>query len=105
MLLSSDGYGNAFAGDWHDRVGADLRGQVRDHGLATLEAAMPSWLAESAQVGGDDVTVALLHHDVPPPVVRQPPLVAIAALPQPAPLPPAQHAAQPRLPPQRDCQI
>jgi hypothetical protein len=65
LLLASDGYGNSFAGaDWWQAVGRDLRAQVRDQGLSSVGASLPEWVADSAEVGGDDVTVAVLARTI-----------------------------------------
>jgi protein phosphatase 2C-like protein len=61
LMLASDGYGNSFAGvDWWQAVGRDVQAQVRDRGLASVGSSLPGWVADSAEVGGDDVTVAVL---------------------------------------------
>lgn len=62
VLLSTDGYGNSFASDdWEHEVMTDLTGQVREHGFEQVAASLDGWAAESADVGGDDVTLVLLH--------------------------------------------
>lgn len=61
VLLSTDGYGNSFASEeWESEVMTDLATQVGLHGFDTVCGSIPQWVAESAQVGGDDVTVVLL---------------------------------------------
>ena len=61
VLLSTDGYGNSFASEeWESEVMADLTTQVGLHGFDTVCGSIPQWVAESAEVGGDDVTVVLL---------------------------------------------
>jgi hypothetical protein len=61
VLLTSDGYGNSFADpQWHESAARDIRGLIDRHGLAHVAAALSSWLGESAEMGGDDVTMALL---------------------------------------------
>lgn len=68
VLLSSDGYGNSFAdAGWQQSVALDLRDHVSHAGLDRVANELPIWLAESAEAGGDDVTVALLARPVPPP--------------------------------------
>jgi hypothetical protein len=60
VLVSTDGYGNSFAADdWAHSVLADLARLVDRDGWAAVEAALPEWVAESARVGGDDVTVLI----------------------------------------------
>ncbi len=65
VLLSSDGYGNSFADRrWAPKVVNDLSRILDEESLATIEALLPEWVAESAKVGGDDVTVILLVRGV-----------------------------------------
>ena len=61
VLLATDGYGNSFAARdwWHTLVG-DLAGFVGDHGFEAFTQNLPDWLAESARVGGDDVSAVVL---------------------------------------------
>jgi hypothetical protein len=60
VLLATDGYGNSFAEpSWSAAVLADLRRQLADRGDEAVAADLPGWLAESAEAGGDDVTVAI----------------------------------------------
>ena len=60
-LLSTDGYGNSFASEeWESEVMTDLATQVGLHGFDSVCGSIPQWVAESADVGGDDVTVVLL---------------------------------------------
>jgi hypothetical protein len=60
VLVSTDGYGNSFAADdWADSVLADVARLVDRNGWAAVETALPEWVAESARVGGDDVTVLI----------------------------------------------
>lgn len=67
ILLASDGYGNAFASDeWRGEVMTDLAHLVQEQGSTPVAANLPQWLAESATVGGDDVTVVLLVHQPDP---------------------------------------
>lgn len=64
VLLSSDGYGVAFADpDWRQSVAQDLLAQIRERGADQVERSLPGWLADSADVGGDDATVALAHRE------------------------------------------
>jgi len=67
VMLSSDGYGNAFAAeDWRSQVGTDVLADVRRRGIDRVGRDLPDWLADSAEAGGDDVSVALLHRTAPP---------------------------------------
>jgi hypothetical protein len=66
VVVSSDGYGNSFADrDWRDSVAADLHRHVRGKGIAAVGSDLPAWLADSARVGGDDVSVAVLARTLP----------------------------------------
>jgi hypothetical protein len=62
VLLSTDGYANAFREDaGFLQVGADLLDLVRQEGLGAVAGGLDSWLAEATEQGsGDDVTVGLL---------------------------------------------
>lgn len=61
VILTSDGYANSFASPtWHSDAGLDLLAQVRTIGLEGVEERLPSWLADSATAGGDDVSMALI---------------------------------------------
>lgn len=61
VVLATDGYGNSFAsGDWWQTVVADLAVIASESGPAALAERLPGWLSESATVGGDDVTAAVL---------------------------------------------
>jgi serine/threonine protein phosphatase PrpC len=61
VLLASDGYGNAFAAPtWRTDVLTDLGDFLAEAGPQRIAEQLPDWLAESAMVGGDDVTVTLL---------------------------------------------
>jgi serine/threonine protein phosphatase PrpC len=72
LVLASDGYGNSFASaDWWQAVGRDMQAQLRERGLESVTGSLPEWAADSADVGGDDVTIAILARDAsagPPPV-------------------------------------
>jgi serine/threonine protein phosphatase PrpC len=60
VVLATDGYGLAFAdANWRQTVGRDLLGAIRESGLDGVANQLPGWLADSARVGGDDVTVAI----------------------------------------------
>ncbi len=98
VLLSTDGYPNAFREDaGFLQVGADLLGLIRQEGLDPVAAGLESWLAEATEQGsGDDVTLGLLCHvgalDTPlprdgtRPAAQQPPAAPAA------PAPPAEIA-------------
>lgn len=61
ILLSTDGYGNSFASEgWEDEVMSDLVGELDSHGFDEVAGSLESWAADSAAVGGDDVTLVLL---------------------------------------------
>ena len=75
VVLCSDGYGNSFASpQWRHDAGVGFLDAVRAGGLAGVEAKLPGWLADSAEAGGDDVTMVVAHRDgpvtVPAPVQR-----------------------------------
>lgn len=73
VLLCSDGYGNSFADRrWGRQVVHDLSRTLDEEGLPTIEALLPAWVAESAKVGGDDVTVILLVRGVTATVAAAP---------------------------------
>jgi serine/threonine protein phosphatase PrpC len=64
IVLATDGYGNTFAdATWRDQVAHDFFAQLREHGPDWIAARLDDWLGESAAVGGDDVTLALV---IPP---------------------------------------
>ena len=61
VLLATDGYGNSFAEEeWWPGVLNDISGFVDARGPLDLSERLPDWLSESALIGGDDVTVAVL---------------------------------------------
>ncbi len=61
VLLATDGYGNSFAEEeWWPEVLNDISGFVDARGTRDLSKHLPEWLSESALIGGDDVTVAVL---------------------------------------------
>ena len=71
VLLATDGYGNSFAEEeWWPGVLNDISGFVDARGPHDLSERLPDWLSESALIGGDDVTVAVLaragHITTPP---------------------------------------
>ncbi|MFN8098789.1 MAG: PP2C family serine/threonine-protein phosphatase [Dermatophilaceae bacterium] len=62
VLLATDGYGNSFAsGDWADEVLPDLAQGIDRHGMAQVREELPSWVAQSAAIGGDDTTVVVVR--------------------------------------------
>ena len=62
VVLATDGYGNSFADEgWEDQVGTDLIGHIERSGLSIVESHLSDWIAASADIGGDDVTVAVLE--------------------------------------------
>ena len=64
VLLATDGYGTAFADpDWRAAVGRDFLAAVGDQSWEHLGEQLPAWLSDSARVGGDDVSVAVLAAD------------------------------------------
>jgi hypothetical protein len=79
VMLSSDGYGNSFADtEWQTTVGRDISDAVRRRGLDDVAKAIPGWLADSADAGGDDVTVAVLSRSAPAPELSAPAATATA---------------------------
>lgn len=61
VLLSSDGYGNAFVDpDWQLQVGRDVDKQLREDGPVAVRARLGGWLVDAANACGDDATVAIL---------------------------------------------
>jgi serine/threonine protein phosphatase PrpC len=62
ILLSTDGYANAFRDDQEFcQVGPDLLALLRAEGLDQVAALLPDWLAEASREGsGDDVTLGIL---------------------------------------------
>lgn len=61
VLIATDGYGNSFAQAtwWHGLVD-DVAALVVRSGFDRVADDLPSWLEESARVGGDDVSAVLL---------------------------------------------
>ncbi|HUP14813.1 MAG TPA: PP2C family serine/threonine-protein phosphatase [Acidimicrobiia bacterium] len=87
VLLSTDGYGVAFADPgWRQSVATDLLGQLRTRGPQRVAESLPAWLEESARVGGDDATVALAYrpqvtdHASSPFLSRTAQMVALATI-------------------------
>jgi hypothetical protein len=61
LMVASDGYGNAFAdANWRVAVGRDFATHLADNGIAWIGDHLEEWISESADVGGDDVTVGLI---------------------------------------------
>ena len=64
VVLSTDGYVNSFATDADFlAVGADLLGLLRAEGADHVEHALPTWVRQSADISGDDTTVAAVVLD------------------------------------------
>lgn len=100
VLLASDGYGNSFAAKdwWHTLVG-DVAWYVDVHGFEEFSTHLPDWLAESALVGGDDVTAAVLSLPVEarpaPVVIPVSPAGGVATAETPVPVPTPTTVAEP----------
>ena len=61
IFLASDGYGNSFVDNtWREDVTLDFARHLEEHGFDWVEERLPQWLEESADVAGDDVSLALL---------------------------------------------
>ena len=61
LLLATDGYGNSFAeSTWREDLMGDLVRLLDEHGLDWVGSSLESWIAESADIAGDDVSVALV---------------------------------------------
>ncbi len=62
VLLATDGYGNSFAdAEWSADVLPDLAAGIARHGMAQVRRELPSWVAQSAAMGGDDTTVVIVR--------------------------------------------
>ena len=61
-FLCTDGFGRSRvdADGWWRQTGEQLVGFVRSRGLGWVREQLPEWLAEPAEIGGDDTTMALL---------------------------------------------
>lgn len=60
-ILATDGYGNSFAdASWPQAVMADLSSHLDATGPSAIVASLEQWVTESAEVGGDDTTVAIV---------------------------------------------
>lgn len=88
VLLATDGYANSFAQEdwWQDLVG-DLASHAEELGFDELQRRLPDWLAESAAVGGDDVSAVLLVREPLAVATRAAAPAGTADLDRPAPLP------------------
>lgn len=62
VFLCTDGFGRARvdSGGWWRQTGEQLLEFSRSRGLNWVREQLPEWLAEPAQIGGDDTTMALL---------------------------------------------
>lgn len=64
VVLSTDGYGDSFEHPaWRQAVGVNLLNRAKEHGADWIQERVNSWLADSAEAGGDDVTVAIALRD------------------------------------------
>lgn len=60
VVLSTDGYGDSFEHPaWRQAVGRSLLDRAAEHGADWIQQRVGSWLFDSAEAGGDDVTVAI----------------------------------------------
>ncbi|GJM37476.1 MAG: hypothetical protein DHS20C19_08430 [Acidimicrobiales bacterium] len=65
VSITTDGYANSFASEnWGDEVGADILEHLDRDGLPYVAESLEDWLGESAEIGGDDVTMGLLVADL-----------------------------------------
>ena len=84
---STDGFGaqRADARGWWRRVGSELVSHLQANGVGYLDAKLPVWLVEPAELGGDDTTVAMLVDSEfysgsdRPTVLHEPGSVSVAA--------------------------
>jgi hypothetical protein len=62
VFLCTDGFGRARVDSdgWWRQTGEQLLEFSRSRGLNWIHEQLPEWLAEPAQIGGDDTTMALL---------------------------------------------
>ena len=62
VFLCTDGFGRARVDSdgWWRQTGEQLLEFSRSRGLHWIREQLPEWLAEPAQIGGDDTTMALL---------------------------------------------
>ncbi|WP_141014030.1 PP2C family serine/threonine-protein phosphatase [Nocardioides sambongensis] len=67
VFCCTDGFGGPRVDpDWWRRTGDQLVGFVRERGTGWVRDQLPTWLAEPAEVGGDDTTLALMCSGVSP---------------------------------------
>ncbi|MDW3220367.1 MAG: protein phosphatase 2C domain-containing protein [Acidimicrobiales bacterium] len=65
VSITTDGYANSFASEnWGEEVGADMLEHLDRDGLPYVAGSLEDWLGESAEIGGDDVTMGLLVADL-----------------------------------------
>jgi serine/threonine protein phosphatase PrpC len=62
MFLCTDGFGTSRvdAGGWWRQTGEQLVDFGRTHGLDWIQDHLPSWVAEPAQIGGDDTSMVII---------------------------------------------
>ncbi|HEY1134470.1 MAG TPA: protein phosphatase 2C domain-containing protein, partial [Nocardioides sp.] len=65
VWLGTDGFGvgRVDGEDWWRPVGAQLLAHVHAAGIDDVARRLPGWITEPADVGGDDVTVAVLARE------------------------------------------
>ncbi len=64
LMLATDGYGNSFEDDsWGATTVGDFGRHLDERGLEWIGAHLEGWLAESAMIAGDDVSLALVVDD------------------------------------------
>jgi serine/threonine protein phosphatase PrpC len=64
VMLSSDGYGNAFEDEiWQPAVAADVVELRRTEGLDWIADNLSDWADDAAMTAGDDVTIVLAFRD------------------------------------------
>ena len=62
ILLSTDGYSNSFVNDASFlKVGTDILEMVRSEGISEVDKNLKSWLRESSEKSGDDVTLGVIY--------------------------------------------
>lgn len=66
VVLASDGYGNSFASSaWREEAGPGFLAAARQSDLDDVATKLPGWLADSAQAGGDDVSMVVAQRSGP----------------------------------------
>lgn len=66
VVVATDGYGNSFdSADWRTKVVTGYQALLASSGCNLIAEALPGWVEESAEVGGDDTTVAILCRESP----------------------------------------